>query len=114
MQSRSKSHSALFSFILLLSIWLHGIAMRVYCFFFLLIHPQIDLGDVYKVTGVATQGGDGLSEWVTSFKLEYTTDGSSWQYYGQVSDSRGNWCHFNDAYHIYLHIVLCCSVQMTL
>jgi len=48
---------------------------------------QIDLSDVYKVTGVATQGGDGLSEWVTSYKLQYTVDDSTWQYYSQVNDS---------------------------
>ena len=50
-------------------------------------YSQIDLSDVYKVTGVATQGGDGLSEWVTSYKLQYTVDDSTWQYYSQVSDS---------------------------
>lgn len=93
MQSHNKSHWALFSFILLLDALL-GMALQcvfIVFFFLLLIHPQIDLGDVYKVTGVASQGGDGLSEWVTSYKLEYTTDGSSWQYYGQVGDSRDNW-----------------------
>ena len=50
-------------------------------------YSQIDLRDVYKVTGVATQGGDGLSEWVTSYKLQYTMDDSTWQYYSQVNDS---------------------------
>lgn len=53
------------------------------------VHLQINLGDTYKVTGTATQGGDGLSEWVTSYKLEYTVDGSTWQYYGQASDLSG-------------------------
>ena len=43
------------------------------------------MGDTYKVTGVATQGGDGLSEWVTSYKLQYSVDGSTWQYYAMVS-----------------------------
>lgn len=42
------------------------------------------MGDSYKVTGVATQGGDGLSEWVTSYKLQYSVDGSTWQYYAKV------------------------------
>ena len=49
-------------------------------------HCQIALGNTYKVTAVATQGGDGLSEWVTSYKLQYTADASTWQYYGKVSD----------------------------
>lgn len=55
--------------------------------FFSPLYSQIDLSDVYKVTGVATQGGDGLSEWVTSYKLQYTVDDSMWQYYSQVNDS---------------------------
>lgn len=45
---------------------------------------QVDLGKVLKVTGVATQGADGLTEWVRSYKLEYSVDGSSWTYYPKV------------------------------
>lgn len=44
---------------------------------------------MYKVTAVATQGGDGLSEWVTSYKLQYGMDGSTWQYYAKVSPFSG-------------------------
>ena len=69
-----------------------------------LVCSQIDLGDEYKVTGVATQGGDGLSEWVKSYKLQYTVDGSTWQYYGQVGIIDN----------IYLLAVLFCPVLMTL
>ncbi|KAK3728579.1 hypothetical protein QZH41_011661 [Actinostola sp. cb2023] len=42
---------------------------------------QVDLGRLLKVTGVATQGADSSSEWVTSFKLEHSSDGSQWHYY---------------------------------
>lgn len=45
---------------------------------------QINLGVMYKITGVATQGGDGLSEWVSSYKLQYSVDGNVWQYYGAI------------------------------
>ena len=43
---------------------------------------QIDLGSHYtRVTRVATQGGDALSQWVTKYKLQYGEDGASFQYY---------------------------------
>ena len=67
-------------------------------------HFQIDLGDVYKVTGVATQGGDGLSEWVTSYKLQYTVDDSTWQYYSQVNDSSSQ--RLSDDYQTFLVVFL--------
>ena len=67
-------------------------------------HFQIDLSDVYKVTGVATQGGDGLSEWVTSYKLQYTVDDSTWQYYSQVNDSSSQ--RLSDDYQTFLVVFL--------
>ena len=42
---------------------------------------QVDLGGYTKVTRVATQGsGYGLSEWMTKFKIRYSTDGVIWQF----------------------------------
>ena len=42
---------------------------------------QVDLGVYTKVTRVATQGsGYGLSEWMTKFKIRYSTDGVIWQF----------------------------------
>ena len=43
---------------------------------------QIDLSNQHtKVTRVATQGRSGYSQWVTKYKLQYSDDGVSFQYY---------------------------------
>ena len=43
---------------------------------------QIDLGNMNtKVTRVASQGRDGSNQWVTKYKLQYSTDGVNFQYY---------------------------------
>ena len=52
---------------------------------------QVDLGSQYtKVTRVATQGRNGANaQWVTKYKLQYSNDGVSFQYYrepGQTTD----------------------------
>ena len=38
----------------------------------------IDLGSVYSVLGVITQGRANLGEWVTAYQVYYSTDDSSW------------------------------------
>ena len=49
---------------------------------------QIDLGSEYtKVTGVATQGIHGFNFWVTQYKLQYSNDGVSFQYYREQGKS---------------------------
>ena len=51
---------------------------------------QIDLGNMHtKVSRVGSQGRDGSNQWVTKYKLQYGTDGVSFQYYkdeGQAAD----------------------------
>ena len=52
---------------------------------------RVDLGGQHtKVTRVATQGGNGANaQWVTKYKLQYSNDGASFQYYrepGQNTD----------------------------
>ena len=42
---------------------------------------QADLGSSKKVTHLATQGRNGYDQWVTSYKVEYSNDGSSFLYY---------------------------------
>ncbi|KAL9978700.1 hypothetical protein ACROYT_G016249 [Oculina patagonica] len=45
---------------------------------------QVDLGELYDVCGIATQGDsqyDGADEWVTAFKLSYSQDGMTWTAY---------------------------------
>ena len=55
---------------------------------------QIDLGVEYPtVTRVVTQGSGSFSEWVTEYKLQYSNDGVTFQYYieqGQVTDKVGS------------------------
>ena len=57
---------------------------------------QIDLGNHYTtVSGVATQGRNGYGQWVKQYKLQYSNDGTNFQYYreqGQSSDKVG--AHF--------------------
>ena len=45
---------------------------------------MVDLGQLYRVCGVATQGYDGGNVWVTAFKLFYSRDGKSWTSYEEV------------------------------
>ena len=48
---------------------------------------QVALGIHYmKVTGVATQGQNAYREWVTKYKLQYSGDGISFQYYREPED----------------------------
>ena len=43
---------------------------------------QVDLGSRYtKVTGVATQGRDDYSQWVTKYQLQYSDVVANFQYY---------------------------------
>jgi len=42
---------------------------------------QIKFGQIFQITGVATQGRADAAQWVKSYKLEYSTDGSSWTLY---------------------------------
>ena len=45
---------------------------------------QIDLGTMYLITGVATQGQPSNDFWVTKFKLSYSADGAtSWKSYSE-------------------------------
>ena len=45
---------------------------------------QIDLGEIFQLCGVATQGDGDFGagdEWVTHFKLSYSSNESSWTIY---------------------------------
>ncbi|XP_008841288.1 contactin-associated protein-like 3 [Nannospalax galili] len=44
---------------------------------------QIDLGERMEVTAVATQGGYGSSDWVTSYLLMFSDAGRNWKQYRQ-------------------------------
>jgi len=42
---------------------------------------QVDIGKIIQVCGVATQGERNGNEWVTDFKLLYSSDGKKWRTY---------------------------------
>ena len=42
---------------------------------------QIDLIGQYIITRVATQGRNGVNQWVTEYKLQYGDDGNNFQNY---------------------------------
>ena len=42
---------------------------------------QVDLGKTIEVCALSTQGDRNGNEWVTAFKLSYSTDGNSWTPY---------------------------------
>ena len=49
---------------------------------------QVDLGSEFtRVTGVASQGRDGYHEWVTKYKLQYSSDGVSFKYFIETGQS---------------------------
>ncbi|XP_028637072.1 contactin-associated protein-like 3 isoform X1 [Grammomys surdaster] len=50
---------------------------------------QIDLGERMEVTAVATQGGYGSSDWVTSYLLMFSDGGRNWKQYHQEESMSG-------------------------
>ena len=45
---------------------------------------QVFLGDLFTVTGVATQGRSDHDQWVTSYRLRYIDNGLSFQDYREI------------------------------
>ena len=60
---------------------------------------QIMFKQTFQITGVATQGQEDADYWVTTYKLDYSTDGSTWSSYPDVRLS----C-FLVAIHICVHM----------
>ena len=49
---------------------------------------KIDLGSLHtKVTRVATQGRNGLFQWVTKYKLQYSNDGVNFTHYREPGEA---------------------------
>ena len=50
---------------------------------------QVDLGSYTTVTGVATQGRNAprLQQWVTKYRLQYSTDGVNFHFYIEKGDN---------------------------
>lgn len=49
---------------------------------------QIDFGKIIKVCGVATQGDINGNEWITEFKLSFSSSGDSWEDYMDTNGVR--------------------------
>ena len=45
---------------------------------------QIKFSQIYQISGVASQGSSDDTQWVTTYKLDYSTDGATWIDYPQV------------------------------
>ncbi|XP_078603719.1 uncharacterized protein LOC144877607 isoform X4 [Branchiostoma floridae x Branchiostoma japonicum] len=48
---------------------------------------QVDLGEMKNVKGTITQGGASYGSYVTSYKLQYSTDGTTWTTYADTDGS---------------------------
>jgi len=51
---------------------------------------QVALDNPMKVTAVATQGRGKYDQWVTKYKLQYSDDGKSFQYYEEEGKDKVN------------------------
>lgn len=57
---------------------------------------QIDLGERMEITAVATQGGYGSSNWVTSYLVMFSDSGRNWKQYRQEDSV---WVCFSNRMH---------------
>ena len=48
---------------------------------------QVDFGSHTRVTQVATQGMNGVDEWVTRYKLQYSDNGVTYKFYQKIGDT---------------------------
>ena len=48
---------------------------------------QVDIGDNSRVTGVATQGMNGNDQWVSRYRIQYSSDGVTFEFYNVTEDS---------------------------
>ena len=48
---------------------------------------QVVLGSFTSITGIATQGRNGYSQWVTKYQLQYGDDGVNFRYYKALCET---------------------------
>ena len=48
---------------------------------------QVDLGSYTTVTKIATQGRNAYSQWVTNYRLQYSDDGVTFQFFKEPQSS---------------------------
>ena len=53
---------------------------------------QVDLGWYTIVTRVATQGRNAANQWVTTYRLQYSDDGVTFQFYKETRDNSPKVC----------------------
>ena len=53
---------------------------------------QVDLGSEAIVTRVATQGIDGLDEWVTKYRIQFSYSGINFRFYKKAEHSSAQVC----------------------
>jgi len=56
---------------------------------------QVDLGRYTTVTRVATQGRNGLDQWVTKYRLLYSNHGVNFHSYKELGDTSAKVCFLN-------------------
>ena len=49
---------------------------------------QVDLGKKTEVTGIKTQGRYNAGQWVTSYRVSYSNDGSTFQTYNENNQDK--------------------------
>ena len=55
---------------------------------------QVDLGSYTTVTRVATQGRNGVNEWVTKYRIQYSYAGKTFQFYRKADNSSAKVCPY--------------------
>ena len=53
---------------------------------------QVDLGSEAIVTHLATQGIDGIDEWVTKYRIQFSYSGINFRFYKKVEHSSAQVC----------------------
>lgn len=53
---------------------------------------QVDLGTFNRVTRVATQGRNGRDQWVNRYRIQFSDDGVSFQFYKESVNSSAKVC----------------------
>ena len=48
---------------------------------------QVDISGNLQVTGVATQGMNGKNQWVSRYRIQYSSDGVTFEFYNATEDS---------------------------
>lgn len=49
---------------------------------------QVDLGSMFTVSGLSTQGYHAYADWVTSYKIAYKDESDAWKEYAIFGNSK--------------------------